>query len=178
MAMNRFERAIAPEEAFTFGLLADIGRLAVASAWSEEYSDCLVAAHDEADLKQIESKSFGINHDEMSALLLKDWGFSGMFIDSLTASRHPALGRSNRLAMQLIFAEELAHYCVAAEWERENLLPNLVKSAEKHHSAQFELLPFLADLLVNWKEWGSLIDIKTDVPYSKLFFLKNSLSNS
>jgi HD-like signal output (HDOD) protein len=178
MAMNRLERVIAPEEAFTFGLLADIGRLAVASAWSEEYSDCLLAARDEANLKQSESVLFGIHHDEMSLLLLKDWGFSGVFVDALSASFNINLLNSNRLAEQLIFARELATYCVTVDWERENLLPSLVSRADKNNLNRTDLIAFLDDLVVQWKEWGNLIDIKTDVPYSKLFLLKNSLSES
>jgi two-component system cell cycle response regulator len=176
MAMNRLERVIAPEEAFTFGLLSDIGRLAIASVWSEEYSDCLFSAENEDDLKRLESKLFGIHHDEMSLLLLKDWGFSEMFIESLGASFDNNLSRSNRLATQLIFARQLALYCVSVNSERENLLPNLLTSAKKYNLTRFELLPFLDDLLIQWAEWGNLIDIKTDVPYSKLFFLKNSIS--
>jgi HD-like signal output (HDOD) protein len=176
MAMNRLERVIAPEEAFTFGLLSDIGRLAIASVWSDEYSDCLFSAENEENLKQLESKLFGIHHDEMSLLLLKDWGFSEMFIESLGASFDNNLSRSNRLATQLIFARQLALYCVSVNSERENLLPNLLTSAKKYNLTRFELLPFLDDLLIQWAEWGNLIDIKTDVPYSKLFFLKNSIS--
>jgi HD-like signal output (HDOD) protein len=178
MAMNRNERIIAPEEAFTFGLLADIGRLAVASAWHEEYSDCLFSSRDEADLKQTESKLFGINHDEMSLLLLKDWGFSGIFLEALANSFNANCTGTNRLVTQLIFAQELANYCVSVESERENLLPNLVVNVKKYHLTDVDLLPFLDDLLIQWKEWGNLIDIKTNVPYSKLFFLKNSLSSS
>lgn len=178
MAINRLERVIAPEDAFTFGLLADIGRLAIASAWTEEYSDCLFYATDDHDLKLSEFKMFGVTHDEMSLLLLKDWGFSGLFIDSLAASFNGSLARGNRLATQLIFASELANYCVAMDSERENLLPSLVISAEKYNLTRFDLLPFLKDLLTQWKEWGNLIDIKTDVPYSKLFLLKNNLSDT
>lgn len=176
MVMNHCERVIAPEEAFTFGLLADIGRLAIASAWAEEYSDCLYAVQDENQLLALESKTFGVNHNEMSLLLLKDWGFSGIFLDSLSVSFNPTLARSNRLATQLNFASELAFYCVNDVSERENLLPNLVKSAEKYNLTRHDFLSFLDELMLQWKEWGSLIDIKTDVPYSKLFFLKNSIT--
>jgi HD-like signal output (HDOD) protein len=178
MTMNRIDRVIAPEEAFTFGLLADIGRLAVASAWHEEYSDCLFLARDEADLKQSEVKLFGIHHDDMSLLLLKDWGFSALFLDSLKVSMNPHLVRGDRLATQLVFAHELANYCVTVNSARENLLPNLITYADKHDLSRTELIAFLEDLLVQWKEWGNLIDIKTDVPYSKLFLLKNSFSES
>lgn len=178
MALNHFERIIPPEEGFTFGLLADIGRLAVASVWNEEYSDCLFSTHNEMDLKKMESTLFSINHDEMSLLLLKDWGFSGLFVDSLAASFTTNSARSNRLATQLILARQLAIYCVETDSERRNLLSDLDANFKQYNLKGFELLPFLDNLLIQWKEWGNLIDIKTNVPYSKLFFLKNSVSES
>lgn len=178
MSMNQCERVIPPEEGFTFGLLADVGRLAIATVWNEEYSECLFDSHDETNLKKNEFALFGVDHDEMSELLLKEWGFSGLFVDSLAASFNANSARSNRLATQLILARQLAAYCVETESERKKHLPDLEENFKKYNSMGFELLPFLDNLLIQWKEWGNLIDIKTNVPYSKLFFLKNSVSES
>lgn len=170
-ALSKHNRIIAPEEAFTLGLLADIGRLALATVWSEEYSDCIASARNEQQLKNAEKKCFGVQHDEMSLLLLSDWGFSGLFVDSLAKSFVD--NSTNLLAQQLEFSYHLSHYCVASEFERTNLFPNLVDESQKYNFTEEELKSFLDNLLIQWQEWGKIIDVKTDVPYSKLFFLKN-----
>ena len=50
-AITAHERAVAPEEAFTVGLLSEIGRLALACAWPDIYGECFNQAKGEDVLK-------------------------------------------------------------------------------------------------------------------------------
>jgi two-component system, cell cycle response regulator len=65
-----------PEAAYTIGLLADVGRLALASVYPGEYSNLLVDSHSfgNEELCRRERARFRINHSEVSACLLEHWG--------------------------------------------------------------------------------------------------------
>ncbi len=65
------EPTAAPEEAFTLGLLSDIGSLALATAWPDVYSEDMV--HAQGDLRlQMERERFSIDHHALCLLLLAD----------------------------------------------------------------------------------------------------------
>ena len=66
-----------PEAAYVLGLLADVGRLALATVYPGEYSNLLVDARSSGneDLCSRERARFRIDHCEVSACLLEHWGF-------------------------------------------------------------------------------------------------------
>lgn len=70
-------------EAFTLGLLARIGRLALASVHASEYGQVLarLAADRTLDLAQLEREAFCINHREVSAAIAEDWGLPPVFAE-------------------------------------------------------------------------------------------------
>ncbi len=69
-------KQMAAAEAFTAGLLCDIGKLAFASVHPDKYSKLLRGQPHLEDevLAPLETRVFGINHVEVSALMLEDWG--------------------------------------------------------------------------------------------------------
>ncbi|MBI1381819.1 MAG: diguanylate cyclase [Planctomycetaceae bacterium] len=70
-----------PIEAFTLGLLARVGELALATVHPEEYSGLLGRARTETglDLRQAECDVFGIDHSEVTEAMLRDWGLPDSF---------------------------------------------------------------------------------------------------
>lgn len=62
-------------EAFTVGILCDVGKLALASVHPLKYSAMLDSQPhlEDSDLAPIETRVFGINHAEVSALMMEDW---------------------------------------------------------------------------------------------------------
>src|SRR5262245_31201638 len=68
-------------EAFTLGLLARIGRLALASVHSSEYARVLTRlANDRTlDLATLEREAFCINHREVAAAIAEEWGLPAVF---------------------------------------------------------------------------------------------------
>ncbi|MDD2864186.1 MAG: diguanylate cyclase [Methylococcales bacterium] len=181
-ALSARERVISAEEAFTLGLLLRIGLLALATAWSESYGECLaLTKNDEAALLKLEQERFAITHRELSVMLLADWGFSDLFLEGLKLSYEPVkdgLSKANRLAKQLVFAEKVANYCLADEAYREILRPDLVVDAANNSFDEVELDAFLEDVLRQWQEWGKSINVKTDIRQSspELGAGKNMLS--
>lgn len=78
--LAHYVRVVAPEEAFTLGLIADIGRLALAQVYPEKYSECLYSAT--GDLLEHEQACFGIDHNQITVAMLAEWGLSELVMDA------------------------------------------------------------------------------------------------
>jgi diguanylate cyclase (GGDEF)-like protein len=169
-SLSARERIISSEEAFTLGLLLCIGRLALATAWSESYGECIaIAKNDDDVLLKLEQERFAITHRALSEMLLADWGFSDLFLEGLKLCYAPLndnLSKANSLAKQLIFAKKIANYCLADEAYREDLKPDLVVEASHNSFDEPELETFLNTVITQWQEWGKSINIKTDIRQS------------
>jgi two-component system cell cycle response regulator len=164
-AITARDRTVVPEESFTIGLLADIGSLALATAWSEVYGECLGKAEGK-QLIALERERFAIDHNALTLMLLEDWGFPTVFLDALKLSfdmKVAGIGRIDQFARQLIFARLIGDYCVTDESQRQDLLPALIEEASLHALDEQALLEFINNTIKLWHEWGKLIDVKTDV---------------
>jgi diguanylate cyclase (GGDEF)-like protein len=169
-ALSVRERVISAEEAFTLGLLMCIGRLALATAWSESYGECIgIAKNDEEALLKLEQERFAITNRELSVMLLADWGFSDLFLEGLKlcdSQLNDRLSKANSLAKQLIFARKVANYCLADEAYRLILKPDLVIQAAANSFEEEDLEVFLVEVINQWQEWGQTINVKTDIRQS------------
>ncbi len=163
-------RIISPEESFTLGLLADIGRLGLATAWPEKYG--LFANLKGNQLIAAEQENFAIDSQQLTIMLLADWGISDIFIDSLRISFSIDSGggklRAETLSKQLAFAEQLAQYCLADDDYRKILYESLLLQIEPHQLVANDFKNFLEDVVKNWHEWGTLIDVNTDIRVSQI----------
>lgn len=78
------------EEAFTAGLLAAIGRLALAHGLPEEYGPVQAAVDDSGvTLLDAERKQLGTDHVEFGAELLRHWGVPQRLVDAVAFRPHP-----------------------------------------------------------------------------------------
>ncbi|MDX8126927.1 diguanylate cyclase [Methylomonas sp. OY6] len=164
-AITSRERTIAPDEAFTLGLLSDIGKLALASAWSDLYGGCLKSSQ-AGNLLHLERECFAVDHQELTLLLLQDWGLPAIFVDGLKlsfTSDSNETSRAHRLAEQLAFAEQIARHCVADETDRVTLMPALQQQAQHHSDDVSTIDAFLAEVEDQWRQWGQQINIDTEV---------------
>jgi HD-like signal output (HDOD) protein len=65
---------MAPEKAYSLGLLHDIGRLGLLVAWPEDYSRILEEANrDGVSLLEMERQLFNMDHCEVGQLLVEQW---------------------------------------------------------------------------------------------------------
>ena len=159
------ERTVLPEEAFSVGLLADIGQLALATAWPDEYSDCLREGKGD-DLIELEREQFAIDEDALSLMLMADWGFPRVFLDAVSQSLSPRINDNSRIshfAVQLSLSRKLAEYCLADDAYRRELQPQLAENASACGIADTALPDFLENLDAEWHAWGSLIGVSTDI---------------
>ncbi len=78
------ETLFTPDEAYTVGLLSQMGKLAFASVCPQEYNRILTSATDTGQkLCEEERKEFGIDHCEIAAEMLKEWGFPESFCKAI-----------------------------------------------------------------------------------------------
>ena len=163
---------IASEEIFTIGLLARVGELALASIFPEEYSELLLAARERSlELATLEQERFCMDHHELAATLLDEWGLPEVLIQAAFHYENPdAAGfadgsRVQTLTHSLCFASSLAHLCMVDEESRWSLLPVLLARAARL-GISGDSLNELADRMVErWREWGVKLQVRTqDIP--------------
>jgi diguanylate cyclase (GGDEF)-like protein len=159
---------IASEELFTIGLLAGIGELALATLFPDEYAELLNCVGDRhAALAPLELQRFGMDHHELLATLLNEWGLPEVLIQAAFHYENPdAAGlpdgsRAQTLTHSLSFASALAHLCMVDEEQRWGLLPGLLARAARLGIGG-EALNALADRVVEyWRMWGSTLQVQT-----------------
>ncbi len=98
------------EIAFTLGLLHDIGRLALATAFPEQFAKTL--AHQRAnDLLPMDAERsvLGTDHASVGGLIAEHWRFSPAIVQAITSHHAPADGDEANLADLLHVADNMAH---------------------------------------------------------------------
>lgn len=165
-------RAAPPVEMFTCGLLSQVGKLALASMHGTQYSAILAEAEcDTEELLKGEEGLFGLNHSQISAAMMADWGIPKFFCDAVMFQEmpeHATFSDSSRRA-RLIWCFHLAWrfstLCFIKENEREGVLGELELLGRKFDLDAAILISLANQMLVEWKAWSGLLEIKVqDVP--------------
>lgn len=163
---------LAAEEAFTLGLLCDVGMLALSAVDCEAYRRMpgLPAAAN-GDLLAAERLAFGTDHRELGAALMTEWGLpetlaaASFHCEAPDASGFADGSRHHTLTLSLHFARVLAGVCVAADAERAAMLPEIYAKAARLGIAPDELAVLVDDIAARWRAWGSALEIDTrDLP--------------
>jgi len=159
----------ASEESFTCGLLSGVGSLALATLFPEEYGEILSAAQGQppAVLLPLEAERFGMDHRELTAALLDDWGLPAIFIDAVYHHDDPAgadfpMGsRAQVLTQALHFASVLGRACMADEPERWHLLPDLYHLGAQLGLERDGVADLFDEVVTEWQEWGKVLNVPT-----------------
>ena len=163
---------IASEELFTIGLLSRVGELALATLYPDEYAGILIKCRNEGcEAAALEQQRFAMDHRELGATLLNEWGLPDVLIQAAFHHENPDEAgfsdgsRAQTLTHSLSFASALAHLCMVDEESRWGLLPSLLARAARLGIGG-EVLNELVDRMVErWREWGAKLQVRTqDVP--------------
>lgn len=161
-------RLAVAEEIFVLGLLGNIGQLALATAYPEEYGDVLEQAKGKAldELCRQEQDRFDCNQAELSEAILADMHFPKIFQALVRDFRQPELSkmaegtREWRLLHLLHVASLLADACLASSAERGKLVAKLRLHAARV-AIETDHLVEIGDACVrNWLEWLELLNMK------------------
>ena len=103
----------AAEEAFTAGLLHDIGKLVLAINMPKEYAAASDLAHSGMELPSAEHKIFGFNHADVGGYLIGLWGLPVPVVEAVALHHNPS--RATQPAFSPLTG---VHAANVLEWER------------------------------------------------------------
>jgi len=170
--MQRTRGAVA-DEAFCVGLLAGVGTLALATLFPTEYSQLLKASPGDgpATLFASEEKAFALNHGQLTAALLNDWGLPHVFSDPVLYYETPEQAnfeegsRALHLTMALALANHVADICLAPEAEWRAMMPKLFMLGARLSLDAEAMMAICDKVAKEWKEWGALLRVSAkDMP--------------
>ncbi|MBN1764172.1 MAG: HDOD domain-containing protein [Sedimentisphaerales bacterium] len=159
------------EEAFTVGLLCQIGRLALATIYPDQYGRILkhIKSHNTAQLIQNERKVFGIDHNELAAEMMADWGLPHIFCtavryqDSLDDTQNlvpgsPEFELANLLQWPGKMSIILTHSGVSRTF-----LESVIHDATQLGLSTNEFDQRFNKITKEWNDMGSILQIKTRI---------------
>lgn len=167
-------RIVAPNEAYICGLLAGVGRLALATVHPESYSGILSRTGDEApiELADAEQTAFAIDHGEVTYSMMRDWQIPEMLCsaaaDYWRSPRYDqplppelqALHNLVRLAATIAAILVEAPTQAAAHWP-------LVESLARRLGLALDEMPGLCDRIARqWHEWLAMLGFEGRPPES------------
>lgn len=163
-----FVGGFAPDEAFTCGLLSQLGRLALATAFPEAYADVLftVGTEDLQKLAEAERDAFEIDHNELTAEMMADWHMPVLFCDAVRIqdTQHgdgsAACSRTAQLAHVLHLAGSLAQVLTQSTVYRDTL-SGLVLEANNVGITPDVYHEVFDTINEEWRELGRILSVRT-----------------
>lgn len=72
-----------PDEAFTAGLLHDVGRLVIAVRFRDLYWETVGGASESEPVERLEQATFGVDHAEVGGWLLEAWNLPPLIVEAV-----------------------------------------------------------------------------------------------
>ena len=155
-------------EIFICGLLAEVGQLGLAAVRPDDDSKLLeqYAGKPLEELLQAESNEFGMNHCDLTAAMMADWGIPQLFIDAVTYYHDPGASgfaqgsRNLNLVLALQLAAQLADLFTAPDHARAAMLPRIFEIGASLNLDAEHVVAIANHAAQDWLEWGELLNIK------------------
>ncbi|THF66511.1 diguanylate cyclase [Pseudothauera nasutitermitis] len=166
-------RAGAPDELFSLGLLADVGRLALATLYPVEYGQVLVEARrfPELRLSDLEHRAFAMTHTELGAAMLSDWGVPKVLIEPVSLYETPermscAPGtRIHMLLNTLVLGGMVADLCQAPREGHAEIAARMIELGATIDLPPAELASAGEHIATLWLEWRGMLQLEpVDAP--------------
>ncbi|MDD5247896.1 MAG: diguanylate cyclase [Rhodocyclaceae bacterium] len=168
-ALVKHTHAAPPDEAFSVGLLAHIGELALATIFPDDYSRVLAQRREPQakSLLELEQTAFVMTHDALSAAMMLDWGMPRVFAEPVFHHERPESAtfaddpRQHAMLWSLVLAGHVADICLAADAERRAMVPQLLRLGEQLSIAPETLNALCDQVAREWGEWGDILNVRT-----------------
>lgn len=163
-------RVAAPDELFICGLLAQVGKLALATAYPAEYNKVLTTYKGDPSHTLIDKERACLetDHLELGTVMMLDWGIPKVFTDPLahyelpdTSPSYPRDSRSNSLMLMLRLSHGLANIGLADADTRTQLTQKWIAQATYIDLAADTAGKFIDEVIASWQDWGKLLKIPT-----------------
>lgn len=162
-----------PAEGFICGLLAEVGRLAMASVHPERYSDLIVEKQYALpkEFADAERAVFHIRHGEVAAEMMEEWGLPEVFRESVAGLDEFEVGQVDlaepvqALQFSLFVATAIARSAMTSEAAPATLWRDRVETLERVRAALELDEAAFAELYTgidrSWKEWSASLGVST-----------------
>jgi diguanylate cyclase (GGDEF)-like protein len=168
-AMGKRVWVAAADELFICGLLAQVGQLALATAYPEEYSAVLAAyrANASQSLAALERAQVETDHNEMGLVMMSDWGIPKVFTEPVAHyedPNHPNFpqdSRSNSLMLMLRLSHRLADLGLASADAHPKLAQEWMALAVEIDISPDIAGSFIDEVISSWRDWGELLKVPT-----------------
>jgi len=106
----------AQDEAFTAGILHDLGQLILAQNFPDAYAEAItLSGRSGRPLWEVETECFGASHAELGAYLLGLWGIGEDVVGAVAQHHQPPPAGSAARVTAVVFAANLIDHRLAAE---------------------------------------------------------------
>ena len=100
-----------PEEAFTAGLLHDLGKFVLEVYAPQAYGRLIADRHERGlTLPQIERETFGFDHADLGAAFAESWRFPPVLVHAFGGHHQPVIGRATTREAKVTAVVALADY--------------------------------------------------------------------
>ncbi len=162
-------RSVPADEMFCLGLLSHIGELALATIYPGPYSEVLTLQKmaEASDLAVCERTAFAMDHRELTAAMLADWGLPPLFVESAAlfevpeTAKFPADSRQRQVLDALCLADALRMTCLADPSLRAERVAALYPIGERLGMDAESVNSLCDGVLVAWREWGQMLQLDT-----------------
>ena len=175
--LSQQNSALKPDEAFSIGLLAEIGRLALAQIYPEQYAHCL--QDDFSTLLERERAAFVIDHQQISIEMLRDWGVPEWIFTAMTQSKTLENHNfSSTTPVDILTAQLRLASVLAGDKSLNEGIGDLPALLNQLNISKQQLLQIRAQLFQDWCSWGKLLSIPTDELFESLGNIDSELENT
>jgi len=170
IAADRF--TVDREEAFTVGLLAGIGQLALAYGVPEEYGRVLQCVEAGQSPTEVEQLMLGTDHIEFGAQLLAEWGLPEVLVEAVRCHANPGdpsqfRHRAHTLAYVVHLAKKLAPLFVGPRQvseEQQAAMRHIIENALKLDEPTW--LTVADEIMTDYRQVADLFDLRLSGPTS------------
>ena len=168
-ALGARVRIAAADEMFICGLLAQVGQLALATAYPDEYNAVLTDYRAEGlqSLVAHERIHLETDHTELGSVLMSDWGIPKAFTgpiaqyENTPPPSYPHDSRSTSFTLMLRLSHRLADLGLAEADDRPRLAKEWMSLATELDIPLEASGIFIDELIASWCDWGVLLNIPT-----------------
>ena len=172
-SLSKRIRSVSPEEGFTCGLLGGIGRLALASVYPKPYADILETwdSSGPEDLVQLEKQALSIDHNQVTAALLEDWGLPECYGTAVnTFETHDwdndtelstTKNRGKILGHVLNISALAADICLETGVERHPLVLKFMAIGQRFGFDDESWMSMYDEIMEEWARMGAVLNILT-----------------
>ena len=163
--LGKMVRAASPDELFACGLLAQIGRLALVTVYPAEYAAILAEECHGVALLELERERLGLDHAEVTAVIIADCGFPKALAEPLHFHEQPETAgfsdgsRPCQLTHLFFQARRMADLGLSAVTERHGNISELMLLGSKIGLDATGLGEVFDRVVRIWHEWAELLKI-------------------